>query len=71
MAPEITDRMAQQLASDMFKKMICGELVNLPIKHGEALFKQWTVPMFMCGNRYMSYADDKGSISAPLGHLQV
>ena len=65
-APEITDRMAQQLASDMFKKMICGELVNLPIKHGEALFKQWTVPMFMCGNRYMSYHDDKGSISRRL-----
>ena len=29
-SPEITDRMAQQLASDMFKKIVCGELVNLP-----------------------------------------
>ena len=54
---------AQQLASDMFKKMVCGELVNLPIKHGEALDKQWTVPMFMCGNRYMSYQDDKSRLA--------
>lgn len=65
-APEITDRMAQQLASDMFKKMVCGELVNLPIKHGEATSVQWKVPMFMCGNRYMNYQDDKGSISKRL-----
>jgi Family of unknown function (DUF5906) len=65
-APEINDRMAQQLASDLFKKMVCGELVNLPIKHSEATSVQWRVPMFMCGNRYMSYQDDRGSISKRL-----
>jgi hypothetical protein len=65
-APEINDRMANQLASDLFKKMVCGERVNLPIKHGKASSVQWRVPMFMCGNRYMSYQDDRGSISKRL-----
>jgi phage/plasmid-associated DNA primase len=65
-APEITDRMAMQLASDMFKKMVCGELVNLPIKHSEATSVQWKVPMFMCGNKYINYNDDRGSISKRL-----
>jgi hypothetical protein len=27
---------------------------------------QWKAPMFMCGNRYMNYQDDKGSISKRL-----
>lgn len=65
-APEITDRMAQQLASDMFKKIVCGELVNLPIKHSEATSVVWKVPLFMCGNKYLNYKDDKGSISKRL-----
>ena len=65
-SPEITDRMAQQLASDMFKKIVCGELVNLPIKHSEATSVLWKVPLFMCGNKYLNYNDDKGSISKRL-----
>lgn len=65
-APEINDRMAQQLASDLFKKMVCGERVNLPIKHSKATSVQWRVPMFMCGNRYIGYQDDRGSISKRL-----
>ena len=28
--------------------------------------QQWKVPMFMCGNRYLSYSDDRGSISKRL-----
>ena len=65
-ASEINDRMAQQLASDKFKKMVCGELVSVPIKHGKAASVRWKVPMFMCGNRYLDYQDDKGSISKRL-----
>ncbi len=65
-APEITDKMAQQLASDLFKKMVSGESVNLPVKHGLATSVKWKVPMFMCGNRYLSYNDDRGSISKRL-----
>ena len=65
-SPEITDRMAQQLASDMFKKIVCGELVNLPIKHSEATSVLWKVPLLMCGNKYLNYNDDKGSISKRL-----
>jgi hypothetical protein len=56
-APEISDKMAQQLASDMFKKMVGGELVNLPIKYSKGTSVQWKVPMFMCGSRYMDYQD--------------
>lgn len=58
--------MAQQLASDKFKKMVCGELVSVPIKHGNAASVRWNVPMFMCGNKYLDYQDDKGSISKRL-----
>ena len=65
-APEVNDRMAQQLASDSFKKMNCGELVNVPIKHSEAISVQWKVPMIMCGNRYINYDSDRGSISKRL-----
>jgi hypothetical protein len=65
-AHEITDKMAQQLASDLFKKMVCGEHVNLPIKYADATSVRWKAPLFMCGNRYMSYQDDRGSISKRL-----
>lgn len=36
------------------------------MKHGDATSVQWKVPMFMCGNRYLSYDDDRGSISKRL-----
>lgn len=66
-ASEITDKMAQQLSSDLFRKMVCGERVNLPQKHAAALASvPWQVPLFLCGNDYLGYPDERGSISKRL-----
>ena len=66
-ASEVTDKMVHQLSSDMFRKMVCGERVNLPIKHAAAIASvPWRVPLFLCGNEYLNYADDQGSISKRL-----
>jgi phage/plasmid-associated DNA primase len=66
-ASEITDKMVQQLSSDIFRKMVCGERVNIPIKHAAAIASvPWRVPLFFCGNEYLSYADERGSISKRL-----
>ncbi len=65
-APEISDRMVNQLSSDIFKKMVCGEAVNVAVKHKESHTVQWNVPLFMCGNQHLSFRDDRGSISRRL-----
>lgn len=65
-SPEIPDNMAQQLASDKFKKMVCGEMVAVPIKHAVAETVKWRVPMLMCGNDYPRYRDERGSVSKRL-----
>ncbi len=66
LAAETPDNMAQQLASDKFKKMVCGETIIVPIKHAAAETVQWKVPMLMCGNDYPRYRDERGSISKRL-----
>lgn len=60
-SPEMPDNMAQQLASDKFKKMVCGEIVAVPIKHAVAETVKWRVPMLMCSNDYPRYRDERGS----------
>ena len=65
-SPEMPDNMAQQLASDKFKKMVCGEIVAVPIKHAVAETVKWRVPMLMCGNDYPRYRDERGSVSKRL-----
>lgn len=65
-APEINNNMVKQLSSDVFKKMITGDRINIPTKYSKSTSVQWKVPMFMCGNIYLSYQDDKGSISKRL-----
>jgi Family of unknown function (DUF5906) len=65
-APEMPDNMAHQLASDKFKKMVCGEAVAVPIKHAAAETVRWQVPMLMCGNDYPRYRDERGSVSKRL-----
>ena len=66
LASEMPDNMAQQLASDKFKKMVCGEMVTVPIKHSDAKTVKWKVPMLMCGNDYPRYRDERGSVSKRL-----
>ena len=63
---EIPDNMARMLASDKFKKMVCGEKIEVPIKHGVAETVTWRVPMIMCGNDYPRYRNEKGAISKRL-----
>ena len=65
-SPEIPDNMAQQLASDKFKKMVCGEIVAVPVKHAVAETVKWHVPMLMCGNDFPRYRDERGSVSKRL-----
>ncbi|MBC7957240.1 MAG: hypothetical protein H7Y33_15375, partial [Cytophagales bacterium] len=65
-SPEVPDNMARQLASDKFKKMVCGEVVAVPIKHAVAETVKWRVPMLMCGNDYPRYRDERGSVSKRL-----
>lgn len=65
-SPEIPDNMAHMLASDKFKKMVCGEIVEVPIKHAVAETCKWRVPMIMCGNDYPRYRDEKGAVSKRL-----
>ena len=65
-ATEISDKIAHQLSSDTFKRMVCGEIVNVAVKHAKSHSVQWKVPMFMCGNQHLNYQDDRGSISRRL-----
>ena len=43
--------------------MVCGEDINVAIKNKPAISVQWKVPLFLCGNAYLSYRDIQGSIS--------
>lgn len=63
---EIPDNMARMLASDKFKKMVCGEKVEVPIKHAVAETITWRVPMIMCGNDYPRYRNERGAVSKRL-----
>jgi hypothetical protein len=65
-SPETPENMANHLSSDKFKKMICGEMVAVPVKHSVAENIRWKVPMIMCGNDYPRYSDERGSISKRL-----
>ena len=65
-SPEMADNMAQQLASDKFKKMVCGEIVAVHIRHAVAETVKWRVPMLMCGNDSPRYRDERGSVSKRL-----
>jgi hypothetical protein len=65
-APEVGDKMAEQLSSDAFKMMVCGESINVPMKHAKSASTQWKVPMFLCGNQHLCYRDERGSISRRL-----
>lgn len=60
---ELSDEMSSRLGSDLFKKMICGEEVSVPIKNKPAETVNWSAPIFMCGNAHLSYEDAEGSIS--------
>ena len=65
-AQEVSNRMADQLSSDAFKMMVCGESITVSRKHAKSVETSWTVPLFMCGNQHLNYTDDKGSISRRL-----
>jgi phage/plasmid-associated DNA primase len=60
---ELSSEMSSRLGSDLFKKMICGEEVSIPIKNKTAEMINWSAPIFMCGNAHLSYEDTQGSIS--------
>lgn len=47
---ELTEEMSSRLGSDLFKKMVCGEEVSVPIKNKSAENVKWIAPIFMCGN---------------------
>ncbi len=65
-ATEINDKMVNQLSSDTFKNMVCGDTVSISRKYKEPIFVQWKVPIFLCGNQHISYRDEKGSVSRRL-----
>ena len=65
-AQEVNNKMADQLSSDAFKMMVCGESISISRKHTKSLQADWTVPLFMCGNQHLNYTDDRGSISRRL-----
>jgi hypothetical protein len=65
-AHEIGDRLTDRLSSDLFKQMVCGEDISIPRKNKGAIDVTWSVPMFLCSNIHLSYADSQGSISRRL-----
>ena len=65
-AHEIGDRFTDRLSSDLFKQMVCGEDISVPRKNKHAIDVTWEVPMFLCSNIHLSYADTQGSISRRL-----
>ena len=65
-AHEIGDKLTDRLSSDLFKQMVCGEDISIPRKNKSALDVTWGVPMFLCSNVHLSYADNHGSISRRL-----
>ena len=65
-AHEICDRLTDRLSSDLFKQMVCGEDISIPRKNKSAIDVTWDVPMFLCSNIHLSYADSQGSISRRL-----
>ena len=64
--PEIDGSMEKQLSSSLFKMIVCGENVSVSFKYGKSRTIKWKTPLFMCGNQYLGYNDDKGSISRRL-----
>lgn len=65
-AHEIGDKFTDRLSSDLFKQMVCGEDISVPRKNKSAIDVTWSVPMFLCSNIHLSYADNQGSISRRL-----
>lgn len=65
-AHEIGEGFTDRLCSDLFKQMVCGEDVSIPRKNKSAIDVTWGVPMFLCSNVHLSYADSQGSISRRL-----
>jgi len=55
-APDIGDRVANQLSSIVFKKMVCGEDVSVTAKPHTV---RWNVPLFMCGCQHISFSLEK------------
>jgi phage/plasmid-associated DNA primase len=66
LAHEVGERFTERLASDLFKQMVCGEVVNIPRKNRSAIDIKWTTPIFICSNVHLSYKDIQGSISRRL-----
>ena len=64
--PEVDNNMERQLSSSLFKMIVCGENISVSFKYGKSRTVKWKVPLFMCGNHYIGYRDDKGSISRRL-----
>ena len=64
--PEVDNSMEKQLSSSLFKMIVCGENISVSFKYGKSRTIRWKAPMFMCGNHYLGYRDDKGSISRRL-----
>jgi REP element-mobilizing transposase RayT len=65
-AHEIGDKFTVRLSSDLFKQMVCGEDISIPRKNKSSINVTWGVPMFLCSNVHLSYADNQGSISRRL-----
>ena len=64
--PEVDSKMEKQLSSSLFKMIVCGENISVSFKYGKSKTVKWKTPLFMCGNQYLGYRDDKGSISRRL-----
>ena len=64
--PEVDSKMEKQLSSSLFKMIVCGENISVSFKYGKSRTIKWKTPLFMCGNQYLGYKDDKGSISRRL-----
>ena len=66
---EVCESLSKKLGEDVFKQMACGEDISIPRKYQSAISIPWRVPIFLCGNEYISYRDIGGSVSRRLAIL--
>lgn len=62
-AQDVPPNMGAVLNQQMFQKMVCGERLSVAKKSKTAEDMEWSVPMVMCGNIFLSYKDEGGCIS--------
>jgi hypothetical protein len=60
---DITDKFSKVLDQTLFQKMVSGEEINIPQKHGDSVDITWKVPMMLASNHYLDYKDTSQQIS--------